>query len=357
MVLYEELKRHTPPPPPYSLCKSDTANIKSANEASQPLAPAPPPPYLTSALKSECTIPSINELRTQVVALDDSYLFRNGNTIPLPLVPPRRSAAGTLNSQQSFEDPSGIWNHSWSCLRVPAHPVEPKWVPVGTIGCYGLPLVGATAPLPKFPQEGSGHSTPQSFSVSTGTRIRPGHVDLSSRSPFGHNAASCVTQPPKALSTMTQQPQPTSRRQSSKDVASLANITSDATTSFEPSNTMYPLSALPSKQVHKKRTALTAVPTPQELDAVENVPCVTSMPDANEDSCSDGDSGDEDGKYTSAVPALHDHNSASPAWSEYDRRPSKDDIMSRGRDRGHQVSHSDYRRPSVVARFEPYKRC
>ena len=119
---------------------------------------------------------------------------------------------------------------------------------------------------------------------------------------------------------------------------------------------MYPLPALPSKQAYKKRTTLTTVPTPQKLDAVENVPCVTSMSDANEDSCSDGDSSDEDGKSASAAPVLHDHKSASPARSEYDRRPSKDYTMSQGRDRGHQVSHSDYRRPSVVARFEPYKR-
>ena len=304
MVLYAELGRRTPPPPPFSLRKRSSTKVKV--EVSQPPAPPPPPPYLTSTPKSDCPIPSIDELWRQAMSSDDSYMCRNRNAIQLPPVPRQCSVAQAFNSQQEFPENR---KYSWYCPRVPAHPVEPKWAPVGIPAYSGRPLGGATAPLLEFPRERIDHSTPRSLADSEGTRIHLDHVNLASQSTG-------------TVVMMDQKPLHALRKQSSRDIASLTNIitTTDATRS-----------ALPSQQAVKKLPTVSPLQGP---DAVEKVADVKSLMDANEGSSSHVDPKDGDGKSSLAGTALRGQDLASPARSN--REPRK--------------------RPSASARFVPYER-
>ncbi|KAF6217673.1 hypothetical protein HO133_006775 [Letharia lupina] len=365
MLFYEELGRHTPPPPPYSLSKRRTTKVKLENEASQPPPPPPPPPYLSSTPKPDCTIPSIDELWRQAVVSDGPYLARQGNAIPFPLVPLQRSATQVFDSEQCFGDSQGGLNCNWSCPGIPAHPVEPRWTPVGILGYPGPPLEGAMAPLPEYPLESGGHSVPRSFVFSPRTGIGLDHQKWTSQSPstvsLGHNVVCHATQPPvhtlATRSMMDQKPLYTFRKQSSRDIASLANITTtDVTGSFGPSETMYSLSALPSQQAVEKRAKLTPRPTPQEFDAVRKVSDVKSPPDANQRSSSDGDASEGDGDSARVPKVAKGQDNAFPTRFKPDPRPSKDRTTSQRPDRVHHVSHSSHRRPSASARFEPYKR-
>lgn len=363
MLLYNELGRHTPPPPPYSLSKRDTTKIELANEVSQRSAPPPPPPYLSSTPKHDCTIPSIDDLRRQIEASDDSYLWRNCNAILLSPVPPQCSAAQGFNSQQSFEGSSGSLKSNWSFPRVPAHPVEPKWTPGGILGYPGPPLGGATAPLPRFPLERLGSSRPQNPVFTAGTRIGPTHGRLVPQPPstvsLGHNGAPCTAQPPvHTMAMMDQKPLHTFKIQAGKEIASLANNVrnSDATGSFEPCESMCRSSAMPSRQAIRRRATLSTVPTPQDLDAVKKPSDGKSVLDANEDSSSYGDSSDGDDESTRVATVPKGQNFAFPARSGHEVRSSKDFTTSHRRDRGRPVSHFSYRRQSASARFMPYNR-
>ena len=317
--MYNELGRHTPPPPPYSLSKRDTTRITLPNEVSQrPVPPPPPPPYLTSTRKSECTIPSIADLQKPAMTSDDSYVCRNSNSLLLPPVPPHHFAAQASNSQQSFEDyPSGC-QYNWRYAGVSAHPVEPKWTP----GYPGPPLGPATARLPQFSLQGLGNPMPQSFPFCAGTRIRPDHENWTSQIPSpipsGHDVDSRPNQPPaRILSTVAmigQQPLHKSGQQSGRDIALLANIiTNDATRSPEPFRNMCPLPILPSQQAIHNRATLTPVPTSEELDAGEIVSNVKSLLNTNEDSNSDGDPSDRDAGITRTATIPKGQGYASPA--------------------------------------------
>lgn len=363
MFLSPELGRHTPPPPPYSLSKRDTARIRLANETSQRPPPPPPPPYLSSAPRSDCKIPSIDEVWRQAVASDGSYLFRNSNYTPLPPVPSQRFSTPIFDSQQGFGDSPGSGKYNWSCRGMPAHPVEPKWTPAGILGYSGPPLGGATVPLPNNHLESLRRSMPQSFVFTSGTRIGPDHEELTTQSPsatyLGPNAAPCVNQPPGyALATVKtpdqkQKPLPTFRKQSGKETASLANIiTTDVTASFETSKPIRPLSTLPSQQTLEKRVTLAAVSTARELSAVNNASNVKSLQGANEESSSSRDSSDVE--CVSAVPKSQDL--ASPAGSKNRPQPSKERMAYQSRDGGRRASHPSQRKSSASARFMPYKR-
>ena len=362
MLVYSELGRHTPPPPPYSESKRDTSRFKLGNESSQRQAlPPPPPPYLSSMPKSDCRIPSINELRRQGVILNDSYSCDYGNAIPFPLAPPQRSAAQIFDPHQSFEGCSGSWEYDRSCPGVPAHPVEPKWTPAGVLGYPGPPL---GVPFPKLSPETPSHSAPQGFVSSAGTRTSPGHESWVSQSPstdfLGHIFPSCATRYPEhtrtTVTTMDQRPLQRSGKRSSKDVASFANITTDATGLFESSENICPLSALPCQRGIGKRATLTRAPASQRLDAVERVSHVKSLLNVNDDSSSNGDSSGENGESNRAAMVRKGHDYASLARFKHETRVSKDYAMSRGQESSHHVPNFSNRRPSASARFAPYKR-
>ena len=361
MPLFNELGRHTPPPPPYSLNKHNTGKSQSANEASQRPAPPPPPPYLTSTQRPNCKIPSIDSIWRQAVGSDDSYSCHDKNAIFLPSTPRHRSAAQNPNPQQRFEDYPENWKYSWSCPGEPAHPVEPKWTPGGILGYPGPPLGEVTVPYPKFSVERLAHSMPHRFEFSAGTRARPHHERLTSQLsrvvPSGNSFTPCATQPPihtiTAVTRMDQKPPHTSRKRSNKDIASLANIVANTPSYFQPSRNMYPLSVLPSQRRIEK---LVKLPTSQELDVVEKVLEVEDLLDANTDSSGSGDSSDGDDEPTrlAAVPKGQDY--ASPAQSRYETRHSKECMTSQGRESGHPALQSSRRRHSASARFMPYKR-
>ena len=365
MHLQNELGRHTHPPPPYSLSKRGTPKIEPAKDASQRPNPPPPPPYLTNTPKSDCSLPPIDGLRRQTVASDDPYLSHLGNAISLPPVSSQRSAAHNVGPQNGFPDCPGNWNYTRNCPETPAHPVEPKWTPVGILGYPGPLSMGATAPLPKFLRERIDHSTPQSFVCNAGTRIRADDNDCASQSSniavLGPYAASCATRPPihtlKVLPTMILKSQRNFRRPSSKETASLANIiTNDTTRAFRPYETICPPSALPYQQVIERRATLTNASTTQDLKATEKVADLKSLLGANEDINSDGEPSDGDRESTHAGKVPMGQDSASLSRIEHEHRPSKDGKTSRGRDGGHPASRSSHRRPSAPARFEPYQR-
>ncbi len=349
MPLFNELGRHTPPPPPYSLNKRDTGKSQSANEVSQRPAPPPPPPYLTSTQKPDCKIPSIDSIWRQALASDDSYSCRNKSALFLSSAPRHRSAVQDPNPQQRLEDYPETWKYSWSRPGEPAHPVEPRWTPGGVLGYPGPPLGGATVLCPRFSVERLAHPIPHRVAFSAGTRARPHHDRLTSQLsrvvPSGNSVTSYATQPPihttTAVTRMDQKPPHTFRKQSNKDIASLANIVANTPSYFQPYETMCPLSVLPSQGKVEK---LVKLPTSQELD------------DANEGSSGSGESSDGDGEPTrlAAVPEGQDY--ASSAQSRCETRPSKECMMSQGRERGHPASQSSRRRHSASARFMPYKR-
>ncbi|KAL9064900.1 MAG: hypothetical protein Q9161_008574 [Pseudevernia consocians] len=363
MLLYNELGRHTPPPPPYSLSKRDATKIELTNEDSQRSAPPPPPPYLSSTPRHDCTIPSIDDLRRQIEAWDDSYLSRDCNAILLSPVHPQCSAGPGFDSQQSLEGPSGNLKSNWSFPRVPAHPVEPRWTPGGILGYPGPPLVGATAPLPGFPQERLGSSRHRNPVFTAGTRIGPTHGKLVSQPPstvsLGLNVAPCAAEPPiHTMTMMDQKPLHTFKSQAGKEIASLVNNVknSDATGLFEPCEPMCPSSVLPSQQAIRRRATLSTVPTSQDLDAVKNPSDGKSLLDANEDSSSNGDPSDGDDESTHVATVSKDNNFAFPARSGHEAEPSKDFTTSQRRDRGRPVPHFSHRRQSASARFMPYNR-
>ncbi|CAD6574460.1 MAG: hypothetical protein ASARMPREDX12_006598 [Alectoria sarmentosa] len=373
MFLSPELGRHTPPPPPYSLSKRNTARIRLANETPQRPPPPPPPPYLSSAPRSNCKIPSIDEVWRQAVASDGSYSFRNGNDTPLPPVPSQRSSAPIFDSQQGFGDSPGSWNHDWSCRGMPAHPVEPKWTPAGILGYSGPPLGGATVPLPENHLESLPRSMPQGFAFSAGPRFGPDREVLISQSPsaasLGPNTVPGASQPSiNTLATVKtpdrkQKPLPTFRKQSSKETASLANIiTTDVTASFEPSRPIRPSSTLPSQRTLEKRVRLAAVSTARELSAVNNASNVRNLQCVDDECSRTGDLSDvecvspKDDQSTDARAVSKSSDLAFPAGSKHGPQPSKERTEYQSRDGDRRASHPGHRKSSTSARFMPYKR-
>lgn len=359
LLLYEELGQRTPPPPPYSLRKRDTTKMRLANEVSHPPAPPPPPPpYLTSTPKPDCTVPSIDELWRQAVASDDLYLRRNGNAILLPPVPPER--AQVFSPQQDY---LGHRKHNWCCPGVPAHPVEPKWAPVGVPAYPRRRLEKTAAPLPQYTLAGFDHTAHQTFVSSAGTGVRPDHEHLISQSPstVTRSVSSCPAHCPNhtlaTVALMDQKPLQTFRMQSSRHIASLANIIeNDATGSIQPFDFFYPRSALPSQQTVETRDTLISAPRSQGQDTAEKVADVRNLLRANEDSSGNDGPSDGDGDSTPAGTVPKGQKCASPARSDYEPRPPKDCTMSQGPNRRHHYSQSRHRRPSASARFVPYER-
>lgn len=297
--------------------------------------------------------------------IDDPYLCHNGNAIPHPSVPTQQYAAKVFNSHISFKDYSGIWDYDQSRLKVPAHPVEPKWSPVGVLGYPGLPVGVAMAPLPKLSREGCSHSMPQGCPCSAGTRTRPGHDRRISQSAgigcLGHRLPPCATHAPMHTQTIVpavrQKGLRTPRKRPSKVDAWLANPNINHTTvPLETSGTICPLSAPPPQQALEERTTLTQVSASQGLDAVERISDVDSLLYLNDSSNSDGDSSDENGESSRAAMAREGQYYGSPARVKYESRLSKDYTMPQGQDRGHHVQHFSTRRPSASARFTPYQR-
>lgn len=370
MLSYNELGRHTPPPPPYSLTKRDTIKPIFANEASKRSAPPPPPPYLSSTPRSNCTIPSIDYIQRQTAASDDIYLFRNGNAILLPPVPPQGFAAQDVGLQQSFEDYSGDCENDSGLPGVPAHPVEPRWAPVGILGYPGPPLGGITAPWPNSPLDRLSHPAPQSLGINAGSRIRSDHeksiVQSPSTVPVAHSVASCATQPNTTLAKATpmdQKPLHTFRKHASKENASLANtMTQNSLASFKQSETMCAPSTLPSQPCTEKRIMLTVVPTSKEFNADENESRFKRSQGANLESSSTGGPRNtrtinhKDGEATYATTVPKSQELTSPAGPKTDIRPCKDFTASQAHDRVHHVLPSSHRRTSASARFAPYGR-
>ena len=358
MVLYNELGRHTPPPPPYSLNKRDTTKAKLAEEVSQGPAPPPPPPYLNRTSISDCTIPPIEDIWRQAVIPDDSQLRSSGNNILLPPVPPQRCTAQVFNSQQRFGDLDGNRNPRPSSLGVPAHPVEPKWAPVGSISYLGPPMGGAATRVAKFPPEKLGQSTTQSCVFDAGTRIRPEHVKSSFQSPstvsLGQIIASSPTHALATVTRMDQVPPHLFRKQSNKDNTSLTrSITTNATASLENPNNTNPLSAPLSQPAIKRYTTPATL---DELSVVQKVTDVNYLVDADKDSSSDGDLSHGDDKFTRLFEAPKAQEYTSPAPPKYEPQPSTDRTNFSKQTGGLRVSHTSHRRPSASARFEPYQR-
>ena len=366
MLVYSELGRHTPPPPPYPESKRHTPKVKLRNKHSQvPAPPPPPPPYLSSTPKQDCKLPSIDELRRQAVIIDNPYLCHNGYAIPRPSVPTQQHAAQSFNSHISFKDYSGIWELDRSGLKVPAHPVEPKWTPVGVLGYPGPPLGSATAPLPKFSLEESSHSMPQGCPSGARVRTRPGPERRISQSAgmgcLGHSFPSCATQFPMHTRTQVralgQKGLHMPSKRSSKVDAWLANAnTNHAPAPFETSGTIRSMSALSPQQALEERTPLTHVSVSQGLDAVERISDVNSPLNLNDGSSSHGVSSDENGESHRAARVREGQYYAYLARSEYETRLPKGYTMSRGQDRDRHVQHFSARRPSASARFAPYQR-
>ena len=349
MPFYQELGRHTPPPPPYSLGQRDSTNTKSTCEAMKRSDPPPPPPSLSSTPKADRKIPPINELgRTR--ASDDSYLLRNGNAIPLPPVPFQRPAEQTLNAEQHSQDYAMIQYYESIRYGVP---VEPKLAP----GFRGGPL----RPSNILALDSGSHSAPQQ-NFNQGTGLRSDHETYASQSPrtlsLGHNLNSCATQPlPHALVIVNQQPLPTFRRHSSTNITSLTNATTlDAPAHSQASRTLYRPFPVPLQQATEKRATPTMVPTLQVFDAAEATLGVGSLLDPDKYGNSHGglSTGSVQSPRSAAVP--RGQAFASPAQSYYEPRPIQDHPTSQGRDRGQHVPYSSHRRPSASLRFEPYKR-
>ena len=347
MPFYQELGRHTPPPPPYSLGQRNSDSTKPANEASQGSDPPPPPPYLNSAPKTECTIPSIYELE-HTVAWDESKSSHNGNAILLPPMPFQVSAAQNSNPGQGLEDYPR--NQYCESIRF-GIPVEPEIVP----GYQGHPF----RPLAELPLESGSPSAPQqNFVYNQGTGLRPDHDTLNFQSlstvSSGQNIAPCAPcAPPHTLAAVNQQPLPTFRRHSSTNITSLANtMTLDALASFGPSRTTHSPSPLPSRQATERRATLTPVPTSQQSKTVGNVSDIQSLLGVKSDSSGYRNPSNWCGEDTRAMTQPKGHDHASPARLA---GPSKHGT-SQERVRDRHVSHSSHRRPSASVRFDPYKR-
>ena len=365
MLLYSELGRHTPPPPPYPESKRNTPKATLRNEPSQvPAAPPPPPPYLSSTPKHDCKLPSIDELRRRAVIIDDPYLYHDGNAIPRPPVPTQQDAAQVLNSHMSFKDYAGNWEYDRSRLKGPAQPIEPKWTPVGVPGYPGPPLGLATAPLPKLSREGSSHSIPQGCKSSARARTRPDHERRIPHSTgigyLGHSFPFCATHAPMHTRTIVpavrQKGPHTPRKRSSKVDVWLANPNINHTTApFETSEPIWPWPALSPQQALEERTTLTQASASQGLDAVERISGVNSLLNLNDGSSSNGNSSDENGESNRAAMVREGQYYASPARVKYESRLSTDYAMPRGQDRGHHVQSFSTRRPSASARFMPYQ--
>ena len=365
MLLYNELGRHTPPPPPYSLTKRDTTKTMFVDEAPERSAPPPPPPYLNSTLRSNCTIPSIDYIQRQTAASDDKYLLRNGITISLPPVHPQGFAAQDVGLQQSFEDYSESCKNDSGIPGVPAHPIEPKWTPVGILGHPGPPA------WPIFPLDRSSHAAPPSFGMYAGVRIRPDHeksiVQLPSTVSVAHSVTSCAIQPPDhsraKVTTMDQKPLPTFGEYASKENASFANtITNNGPTSSKQSETVCATSALPSQQCTEKHVTLTGMPTSKELNAVETESSFKRPQGANSKTSTTGGPSNTTttnhraGEATYASTVRKSQEPTSPPGSESIMRPCNDSTVSQGSDRVHHILHSSHRRTSASARFAPYAR-
>lgn len=365
MLLYSELGRHTPPPPPYPKSKRNTPKAKSSNETSQvPAPPPPPPPYLSSAPKHDCRLPSMDELRRQAVIIDDPYLCHNGNAIPRPSVPTQQHAAQVFSSHTTSKDYSGTWELDRSRLKVPAHPIEPRWTPAGVLGYPGPPIGLATAPLPKLPLGGLNHLMPQGCTSGPRARARPGHKRGIPQSTgigcLGHTFPSCATHAPMytrpKVSAMGQKRLPTPRKRSSKVDAWLASANiSQITAPLETTKYTCPMSALPPQQALEERTTLSQASASQGVDAVARRSDVNSLVILNDGSSSDGDSSDENDGSNRAAMVREGQYYPSPAPVNYESGISKDYTMHRGQDSGHHVQHFSTRRPSASARFAPYQ--
>lgn len=365
MLSYSELGRHTPPPPPYSESKSGTPKATLGNGPAQvPAPPPPPPPYLSSTPKHDCNIPSMDELRRAVVS-DDPYLGHDGNAISLPPVPTQLSTAQGFDAHIGFKDYSRNWGYDRNRLGVPAHPVEPKWNPVGVLGYPGPSSGGARTPLPKLSLEGASHLMPHGCCASADSRTRPGKERRFSQSIgtgyLDSSFSSCATHAPMHTQTtvpaMGQKQLHTPRKRSNQVVASFGDANVNHTTApLESSGIMCPFSILPSQQALEERAMVTQVPTPQGFDAVERLSDLGSPIYLNDASSNNEDSSDENGESNREAMVREGRCHASPARFNHGPRFPKDYTMAQGQDRGYHVQNFSTRRPSASARFAPYQR-
>ena len=310
MPFYPELGRHTPPPPPYSSGQRNCSNAIATTGASQRSdPPPPPPPTLYSTQRKECRVPSTCELE-QTVASGDPYLRHSSVAIPPPAVPFQVAAAQYPSPGQPFEH-HGRDQYSESILF--GIPVEPNLVS-SSLGhplrpFDGLSLESRSEPVPH-----------QSLIYDQGAGTRSEHDTFTSQSPSTvspsqHFNYFATQLPPHGLAVDDRQPVPAYRRYPSITIPSLAYPNGlDAPASINPSGTIYPPSTFPSQQATEKHPTLTTVSS------------------------------------ATAVPRGPHH--ASPAL------PTSPitDRTSQGHEKQRRVSQSNHRRPSVSARFEPYKR-
>ena len=310
MPFYPELGRHTPPPPPYSSGQRNCSNaIATSGDSQRSDPPPPPPPTLYSPRRKECSVTSTCELE-QTVASGDPFIRHSSVAIPAPPALFQAAAAQYPSPGQPFEHHARD-QYSESILF--GIPVEPNLVP-GSLGhplrpFDGLSLESRSEPVPH-----------QSLIYDQGAGPRPKYDTFTSQSPStvssSPNFTYYATQtPPLGVAVDDRQPLPTFGRYSSITIPSLAYPNGlDAPASINPSGTMYPPSTLPSQPTIERHPTLTAV--------------------------------------SSATVLPRGPHHASPALPT---SPTTD-RTSQGHEKQRRVSQSIHRRPSVSARFEPYKR-
>ncbi|KAM0798764.1 hypothetical protein BDR22DRAFT_352193 [Usnea florida] len=366
MLQYNELGRHTPPPPPYSLSKRDPTKIQIANQPpAPPPPPPPPPPYLTSAPKCNCAIPTIDSLRRRTVApeIRPSSACHHSNPAFPPPVGFERDARPVVSntSPQSIEDYPRSWKKNWRTASLPAHPVEPKWTPAGIPGLPG-PLNGAGATMPpvQFPLERLGHSVPRQLVSSAETRVGSDCRKTTSASSntlsTGQGRANCSTRPPPRIvplpgAVKAAKPIPPSRKQSSKDITSLANIiTAPSPGAIKPTKRPCPAPAIPSR--------LTAAPKSKAPDPSENIQDVKKPPQQLSDSSNLVDLSESEDKPTHPTSVLKTRNPGPIALIPPDGIQLSKDRKTRfpGHNRNERVSRLVTRKGLFSSRYEPYKR-
>lgn len=264
----------------------------------------------------------------------ESNLCHNGIDMSLPLVSYQVSGAQTPGLGPGFGDYPR--NQYCESIRF-GIPVEPKVIP----GDRAHPL----RPFEKLPLESRSQSMPRQ-SLMYNYSLAPTTASLN---------ASCVTQPPSHTSaSVDQHLLPVFRRHSSTNNSSLTHtMTHDGPASLEAFPFTPPLYALPSQLGGERRATLPMVPTSQELNSGGKVADIKNLPEPKARGSRHEIPNDSYGGYTRATTLPSDPHPASLARLIAHPR----DCASQGPEKrrlGPQVS--SHRRPSISARFDPYKR-
>ena len=362
MDRYNSLGRHTPPPPPYSLSKRDPVKTPAASQPSaDPPPPPPPPPYLTSTQRCDCMNPAISNLAPQRISpetLSSCTCNHSNPTLLGPLAVEQPARHLVSNEPRKI---LGDNDYKWRSTSTLALPIEPKWTPAlitgfpgsvsgGRATVYQLPItlerLGQTALRERFLGADTvlGHDPPTAAST------------LSKSLPIGHSYADPVIQTPIHLpipgaTTDAKLIRPF-RKQSSKDIASLANIlTATLPGSIRPPNCPSPLSAMPSMLVPVPKVE--ASDTPEDILEVQNA--LHRISDSGSTPMSASSPEDHPAHFTS-MSKTQDPACAAPSLPDTGLLSRDPATTSPGQDRTDRHSLAMIKRLLSSSRYEPYRR-